>query len=467
MSQGTLYDKVWDAHAVEELLDGRTQLAIDLHLIHEVTSPQGFAEAQKRGYDVTATGTRTFATADHIIPTDNQQRPFKDQQAEEMMVALEKNTKLAKIQFAGLTSQDRGIVHVIGPQLGLTQPGLTIVCGDSHTSTHGAFGNISMGIGSTEVGHVLGTGSLAKNRLKVRRININGELEKGVTAKDVILHIIHNLGVGGGKGYAYEYGGEVVDNMTMEERMTMCNMSIEGGALCGYVNPDETTYEYMKGRKYAPKGEKFDEAIKYWNSLRSDDNAKYDDVVEVNADDIDPMVTWGINPGQSVKVNEPMPNPEDTDSPETAKRAYAYTGYEAGKPMENNVKVGFAFLGSCTNSRITDLRAAAEFLKDKHVAEGVTALAVPGSDQVKRQAEEEGLDKIFKKAGFEWREAGCSMCLGMNPDQVPKGEVCASSSNRNFMGRQGPGSKTVLMSPIMVAAAAVNGRIVDVRKHMK
>jgi 3-isopropylmalate/(R)-2-methylmalate dehydratase large subunit len=354
---------------------------------------------------------------------------------------------------------------VIGPQLGLTQPGMTLACGDSHTSTHGAFGTLAFGIGTSQVRDVLATQTLAMDKLKVRRINVNGELGAGVYPKDVILYIIRKLGVGGGKGFAYEYGGAVIDRMSMEERMTVCNMSIEGGALVGYVNPDQTTFDYLRGRPYAPKGEAFDRAVAYWKSIASDGDAKYDDGVNFDGKDIEPTVTWGINPGQSVGISEKLPSPENYHDPDGARKAYEHMGWQPGAPILGT-PVNVAFIGSCTNGRLADLRAAAKIAKGRKVSSSVRALVVPGSAEVKKLAEQEGLDKIFQEAGFQWRDAGCSMCLAMNPDKLNGREICASSSNRNFIGRQGsPQGRTLLMSPAMVAAAALNGKVVDVRQY--
>jgi len=408
---------------------------------------------------------RTFATVDHIVPTDIRSRPFLDSEAEELTKALERNVKQFGVEFFGLDSPNQGIVHVIGPQLGLTQPGMTLACGDSHTSTHGAFGTLAFGIGTSQVRDVLATQTLAMDKLKVRRISINGALGTGVYAKDVILSIIRRLGVAGGKGFAYEYGGSVIDGMNMEERMTVCNMSIEGGALVGYVNPDATTFEFLKGRPYVPKGEAFDRAVGYWKSVASDADAKYDDVVNMEGKDIEPTVTWGINPGQAVGVSEKLPKPEEYGDPDGAKKAYEHMGWQPGSPILGT-PIDVAFIGSCTNSRLTDLRAAAKIAKGRKVKAGIRALVVPGSAEVKKLAEQEGLHKVFTAAGFEWREAGCSMCLAMNPDKLNGREVSASSSNRNFIGRQGsPGGRTLLMSPAMVAAAALNGKVVDVREY--
>ncbi len=464
MSERTLYDKVWESHAVTTLPTGQTQLFIGLHLVHEVTTPQAFDMLRERGLPI-AYPERTFSTVDHVVPTDMQVRPFADEQAEAMTAALERNVRDFGIEFYGLDSDRQGIVHVIGPQLGLTQPGMTLACGDSHTSTHGAFGTLAFGIGTSQVRDVLATQTLAMDRLKVRRINVNGQLPVGVHAKDVILTIIRQLGVGGGKGYAYEYGGEVLDRMNMEERMTVCNMSIEGGALVGYVNPDQTTCDYVAGRPFAPKGEAFNRAVAYWRSMASDPDATYDDVVDIDGSAIEPTVTWGINPGQAVGVLENLPRPEELTDPKSVERAYAHMGWEPGAPILGT-PIDVAFIGSCTNSRLSDLMAAARVAKGGRVADGVKALVVPGSVDVKKQAEAAGLDRVFTEAGFQWREAGCSMCLAMNPDKLNGREVCASSSNRNFIGRQGsPEGRTLLMSPAMVAAAALNGKVVDVRHY--
>lgn len=460
----TLYDKVWESHTVEILPTGQTQLFIGLHLIHEITTAPAFDMLREKGLDVAYPG-RTFATVDHIVPTDMRSRPFLDSQAEELIQALEKNVSEFEIEFFGLDSDKQGIVHVIGPQLGLTQPGMTLACGDSHTSTHGAFGTLAFGIGTSQVRDVLATQTLAMDKLKVRRINVNGTLPQGVYAKDVILNIIRRLGVAGGKGFAYEYGGSVVESMSMEERMTICNMTIEGGALVGYVNPDATTFEFLKGREFVPKGADFERAVVYWMSIASDRNAHYDNVVDIEGARIEPIVTWGINPGQAVGVSEKLPLPEEFSDPEGAKKAYEHMGWKPGSPILGT-PINVAFIGSCTNSRLSDLRAAAKIAKGKKVHQGIRALVVPGSAQVKVLAEKEGLHKIFTEAGFEWRAAGCSMCLAMNPDKLQGREICASSSNRNFIGRQGsPGGRTLLMSPAMVAAAALSGKVVDVRQY--
>ena len=461
----TLLEKVWDLHTVRRLPNGQTQLFIGLHLIHEVTTPQAFDMLRQRGIGV-AFPERTYATVDHIVPTRDQQRPFVDDLAEAMMSALERNVREHGIRFADLSTERQGIVHVIGPELGLTQPGLTIACGDSHTSTHGAFGAIAFGIGTSQVRDVLASQCLAIDPLKVRRIVIDGALGEGVYAKDVILEIIARLGVKGGVGYAYEYAGAVVDQMSMDERMTMCNMSIEGGARIGYVNPDETTFDYLAGRPFSPAGDAFERAKSWWRSMASDDTANYDDEVVIDGATIAPRVTWGINPGQSISVEESIPESTkiltDQDAAEISE-ALEFMGLRAGAPI-TGTKIDVAFVGSCTNSRLSDLREAARVVRGHKVSSHVKALVVPGSKSVSQAAETEGLDEIFREAGFEWRGAGCSMCLAMNPDRLVGQEVCASSSNRNFKGRQGsPTGRTLLMSPAMVAAAAVRGEVVDVR----
>jgi 3-isopropylmalate/(R)-2-methylmalate dehydratase large subunit len=460
----TLYDKIWESHTVGILPTGQTQLFIGLHLIHEITTAPAFDMLREKGMDV-AFPERTFATVDHIVPTDRRTRPFLDSEAEELTQALEKNVKQFGIEFFGLESANQGIVHVIGPQLGLTQPGMTLACGDSHTSTHGAFGTLAFGIGTSQVRDVLATQTLAMDKLRVRKVNVDGALADGVYAKDVILCIIRRLGVSGGKGFAYEYCGSVIQAMNMEERMTVCNMSIEGGALVGYVNPDATTFEFLKGRAHVPQGAVFERAVEYWKSIASDADAKYDDVVNLEGNEIEPTVTWGINPGQAVGISENLPDPEGYPDPEGAKKAYEHMGWQPGNPILGT-PINVAFVGSCTNSRLTDLRAAAKIAKGRKVKSGIRALVVPGSAEVKRLAEEEGLHEVFREAGFEWRDAGCSMCLAMNPDKLNGREISASSSNRNFIGRQGsPGGRTLLMSPAMVAAAALNGKVVDVREY--
>ncbi|MBE9103132.1 3-isopropylmalate dehydratase large subunit [Vacuolonema iberomarrocanum] len=465
MSKGTLFDKVWEAHTVGVLPSGQTQLFIGLHLIHEVTSPQAFAMLRERGLKVMFPE-RTVATVDHIVPTENQARPFVDRLAEEMMVELEQNAKENGIRFYNIGSGNQGIVHVIAPEQGLTQPGMTIACGDSHTSTHGAFGAIAFGIGTSQVRDVLASQTLALAKLKVRKIEVNGELRPGVYAKDVVLHIIRKLGVKGGVGYAYEYAGTTFQNMSMEERMTVCNMSIEGGARCGYVNPDDVTFDYLKGRDFAPQGADWDAAVDWWHSIASDADAEYDDVVVFDAAEIGPTVTWGITPGQGIGVGETVPDAASLAEEDrfVAEEAYKYMDLAPGSAIQGT-KVDVCFIGSCTNGRISDLREAAKVAKGRTVAEGIKAFVVPGSERVKKDAEAEGLDKVFEAAGFEWREAGCSMCLAMNPDKLVGRQISASSSNRNFKGRQGSSSgRTLLMSPAMVAAAAVTGQVTDVRE---
>jgi len=471
MAKNTLYNKVWDAHSVATLPTGQTQLFIGLHMVHEVTSPQAFDMVREKGLKVMYPE-RTFATMDHIVPTRSQKRPFLDPQAEAMMQAIERNTEEFGVTFLNFETGKQGVVHIIGPELGLTQPGMTIACGDSHTSTHGAFGTLAYGIGTSQVRDVLATQCLAMDPMKVRRIEVNGTLRPGVTPKDVILYIINRLGVKGGIGFAYEYAGDAFDSMTMEGRMTVCNMSIEGGARAGYVNPDDTTFEYLKGRDHSPKGEEWDKAVEKWRSLASGPEAEYDEVVRYNAEDIQPMVTWGITPGQSIGIHQTLPRPEDYDDSgerQSIELAYKHMKLKPGQ-RPDEIKIDVAFIGSCTNGRIEDLRAAAAVVAQgikagKKVAPGVTAFVVPGSMQVRKQAMEEGLHTIFQDAGFEWRGAGCSMCLAMNPDQLKGDQISASSSNRNFIGRQGsPSGRTLLMSPAMVAAAALTGKVTDVRQ---
>jgi 3-isopropylmalate/(R)-2-methylmalate dehydratase large subunit len=451
---------------VRQLPTGQTQLFIGLHLIHEVTTPQAFDALRANGWKV-AFPERTFATVDHIIPTKERQRPFLDVMAEDMMASLERNCRDFGLRLAGLGDDRQGIVHVIGPELGLTQPGMTIACGDSHTSTHGAFGSVAFGIGTSQVRDVLASQCLAIEPLKVRRIRVTGTMPKGVYAKDVILTIIQRLGVRGGTGYAYEYAGDAVDRMTMDERMTMCNMSIEGGARVGYVNPDATTVDYVRGRPFAPAADTFDAMAKWWLSMASDADAGYDDDVEVKAAELTPIVTWGVNPGQSIGVGDRIPSAADSGADaEATSDALKYMDLKPGQPIAG-MKVDVAFVGSCTNSRLSDLREAAKIVKGRKVAKHVKALVVPGSASVSQAAEREGIAEIFRTAGFEWRAAGCSMCLGMNPDKLEGNQVCAASSNRNFKGRQGsPTGRTLLMSPAMVAAAAVSGEVTDVRELM-
>jgi 3-isopropylmalate/(R)-2-methylmalate dehydratase large subunit len=460
-----LFRKVWDQHLVQTLPNGKAQLFIGVHLIHEVTSPQAFAMLRERGLEV-AYPERTFATLDHIIPTDMRQRPWQDELAEQMAVALESSCRKCGITFFDVASGSQGIVHIIGPELGISQPGMTLACGDSHTSTHGALGAVAFGIGTSQARDILATQTLALDPLKVRRIAVNGRLQPGVYAKDVILQILQTLGVNGGLGYAYEYAGDTIENMSIEQRLTICNMSIEGGARAGYVNPDQTTFDYLKGRPYAPTGDDWDKAVERWRDVASDPDASYDDEVSFDAAAIPPIVTWGINPGQSIGVDGKIPHPDalPEEKQDSARRALTHMRLAPDSPIKGT-RVDVAFVGSCTNGRISDLREVARHLKGRTVAPGVKALVVPGSQRVRAQAMDEGLHEVFIEAGFEWREPGCSMCLGMNPDKLVGDQVCASSSNRNFVGRQGsPKGRTLLMSPAMVAAAAVHGEVVDVRE---
>ena len=464
----TLLDKVWRAHTVKMLPSGQTQLFIGLHLIHEVTSPQAFQMLREAGLKVRLPE-RTFATIDHIVPTASQMRPFGDLLAEEMTVHLVRNCQEFDIRLFDLNSGMQGIVHVIGPELGLTQPGMTIACGDSHTSTHGALGALAFGIGTSQVRDVLATQCLAMAKPKLRQIRVEGRLARGVYAKDVILSIIQRLGVKGGVGYAYEYAGSAVEAMSMEERLTICNMSIEGGARAGYVNPDATTFDYLRGRPFAPQGEAFDRAVAWWRSMATAPRATFDDVVTLHGGSIQPVVTWGINPGQSVGVGDRIPNP--AQAPETDRAAWtealAFMDFKPGQPIAGT-RIDVAFIGSCTNARLSDLRSAAQVARGRKVAKGVRALVVPGSQAVAAAAEAEGIHVIFQEAGFEWRKAGCSLCLGMNEDKLKGREICASSSNRNFKGRQGsPMGRTLLMSPAMVAAASIAGEVVDVRELLR
>jgi 3-isopropylmalate/(R)-2-methylmalate dehydratase large subunit len=464
----TLFQKVWNAHAVRRLASGQAQLFIGLHLVHEVTSPQAFDMLRQLGWRV-AYPERTFATVDHIAPTDATRRPFHDVMAEEMTSALERNCREFGIQLWAPGSREHGIVHIIGPELGLTQPGMTIACGDSHTSTHGALGSVAFGIGTSQVRDVLASQCLALDPLKVRRIEVNGGLRAGVYAKDVILTIIRRLGVQGGVGYAYEYAGSAIDRMTVEERMTVCNMSIEGGARAGYVNPDDTTFAYLRGRRFAPSGAAFDRAVGWWRSMASDPGASYDEQVNIDAAVIEPTVTWGLNPGQSVGISEAIPGPADVAPAErdALDEALAFMGFRSGSRMQGT-RIDVAFIGSCTNGRLSDLEEAARLVRGRRIAPHVRGLVVPGSQAVRRDAEARGLHDVFQSAGFEWREAGCSMCLGMNADRLEGRQICASSSNRNFKGRMGsPAGRTLLMSPAMVAAAAIAGEVVDVRTEFE
>lgn len=462
----TLYRKVWDAHTVGILPDGRTQLFIATMFLHEVTSPQAFAMLRDLKLPVLHPE-RIFATPDHIIPTDDQTEPYADPLAASMLEALRNNCAQNGIRLFDLPTGQQGIVHMVGPELGISQPGMTIVCGDSHTATHGAMGSIAIGIGTTQVRDVLATQTLAMAPLKVRQVRVEGDLRPGVTPKDVALHIINRLGADGGIGYAYEFAGSTIEAMEMDGRMTLCNLAIEGAARCGYVNPDEKTFAYLKGRPYAPKGAAWDAAVERWRSFASDADAVYDDVVMMRAEEIEPTVTWGISPDMSIGINDCVPSPEDTADDETRKAretALAYMKLKPGQPIKG-LPVDVVFIGSCTNGRISDFRAVAPLLKGRKVAPGIKALAVPGSQMTARQCEQEGLADIFRKAGFEWRLAGCSMCLAMNPDKLVGDQICASTSNRNFKGRQGsPTGRTLLMSPVMAAAAAVTGCVSDARE---
>ncbi|MGM9923574.1 MAG: 3-isopropylmalate dehydratase large subunit [Bacillus sp. (in: firmicutes)] len=459
----SIIEKIWADHIVSSESNKPDLLYIDMHYIHEVTSPQAFEGIRVKGRQVRRPD-KTFATMDHNVPTVNKYM-IHDEVAKNQLQALEKNTKEFGIALADLDSPEQGIVHVIGPELGITKPGMTIVCGDSHTSTHGAFGALAFGIGTSEVEHVLATQTLWQTKPKTLKLEITGELGPGVTAKDVILYIIAKFGVNFGTGHVIEYCGDVIRAMSMEERMTVCNMSIEGGARAGLVSPDETTFSYLRGRKYAPDADEFNAYVEKWKALASDENAVYDTVIIIEGKDISPMVSWGTNPGMcsAVSDNIPLAAEQQTESQKgELERALSYMGLQEGMAI-TDIKVQHVFIGSCTNSRIEDLRAAAEIAKGKQVKESVRAMVVPGSQKVKKQAEEEGLAQIFQDAGFEWRESGCSMCLSMNPDFVPPGEHCASTSNRNFEGRQGQGARTHLVSPAMAAAAALYGKFVDIR----
>lgn len=460
----TLYEKIWENHLVEQEEGKPAIIYIDLHLLHEVTSPQAFEGLRLAGRKVRRTNL-SFATIDHNVPTKDRYN-IKDPISKKQIETLEKNCKEFGVELFGLDSIEQGIVHVIGPELGLTLPGKTIVCGDSHTATHGAFGALAFGIGTSEVEHVLASQCLHQQKSKTMNVNFKGSLKNGVGAKDVILGLISKYGTDFGTGYVLEFTGEAIKKMSMEERMTVCNMAIEGGARAGLMAPDMVTYEYIKNRKYAPKGEDLESLIKEWDALATDEDAVYDATVEFDLDTLEPQVTWGTSPGMGASITDTVPYPEDFVSAEeqsACKKALEYMGLKSGTPM-SEIKIDYAFIGSCTNGRIEDLRAAAEIANGRKVAKGVTALVVPGSQRVKLQAEKEGLDKIFIDAGFEWRDSGCSMCLAMNPDHLEPKERCASTSNRNFEGRQGRGGRTHLVSPSMAAAAAVTGKFTDVRQ---
>jgi 3-isopropylmalate/(R)-2-methylmalate dehydratase large subunit len=461
----TMFEKIWDAHIVRAEPGQQTILYIDLHLVHEVTSPQAFEGLRLAGRKVRRPKL-TVATPDHNVPTSDRRLPIADPVSKQQIDTLRNNCEEFGIRLYDLNNPQQGIVHVIGPELGLTQPGMTIVCGDSHTATHGAFGALAFGIGTSEVEHVLATQTLLQSKPKTFELRIDGRLAPGVTAKDLILYVIGQITTDGGTGYVIEYTGEAIRSLSQEERMTVCNMSIEAGARAGMIAPDEKTFEYIRGREFAPQGRDYDAAVERWRQLPSDAGANYDRVLVFQAKDITPQVTWGTNPGQVVPVTGNVPRPADfssVDEQKTAARSLEYMGLSGGTPIES-LHLDRVFIGSCTNARIEDLRAAAAVVRGYHVAESVQAMVVPGSGQVKRQAEEEGLDRVFREAGFDWREAGCSMCLGMNPDILKPAERCASTSNRNFEGRQGKGGRTHLVSPAMAAAAAVSGRFVDVRE---
>ena len=460
----TLFEKIWERHLVASLDVSTNLVFIDLHLVHEVTSPQAFDSLRIAGRSVKHPEL-TLATVDHGVPTSNRVLGIKDPLSKIQIDALENNCKEFGVTLFGINDPRQGIVHVIGPEQGITQPGMTIVCGDSHTATHGAFGALAFGIGTSEVEHVLATQTLAMEKPKTMKVEVVGKLSKGVGPKDLILGIIRKIGTGGGAGHVIEYVGDAIKEMSMENRMTICNMSIEGGARAGMIAPDETTFNYLKNRNYAPKGVDWEDAISEWSELYSDPNASFDKTILIDASEIEPSVSWGTNPSQIIFVNDVIPNPDEFENEsekEAAARALDYMDLKPGQKI-NEILLDRVFIGSCTNGRIEDLRAAARIVEGNKVAENIEAMVVPGSTLVKKQAEEEGLDKIFIEAGFDWREAGCSMCLGMNPDILQPGERCASTSNRNYEGRQGAGGRTHLVSPIMAAAAALHGHFVDIR----
>ena len=461
----TIIDKIWDNHVVAEAPHSPALLYIDLHLIHEVTSPQAFAGLRQRGLKVRRPQ-QTVATIDHSVPTTALDIPIFDQMAAAQIAQMETNARDFGISLLGMRSANRGIVHVIGPELGLTQPGMTIVCGDSHTATHGAFGALAFGIGTSEVEHVLASQCLLQVKPKTYAVNVEGRLRPGVTAKDIILALLSKIGVGGGTGHVFEYRGSAIRALSMEERMTICNMSIEGGARAGLMSPDETTFAYIEGRPFAPQGADWDAAVAQWRQLPSDEGATFDRSVDIDASALEPMITFGTNPGMGIPISAPVPDPAamgDLTQRLTLQRSLDYMAIEPGRPLLGH-PVDVVFIGSCTNSRISDLRQAAELMDGRAVKDGVRVMVVPGSQQVKRQAEAEGLDRIFKAAGAEWREAGCSMCIAMNGDQLEPGQYAVSTSNRNFEGRQGKGGRTFLASPLTAAATAINGVITDARE---
>jgi len=463
----TLYDKIWDAHVVRESQGDTALIYVDRQLVHEVTSPQAFEGLRLQNRTVRHPE-KTFATMDHNVPTDTQDINTVTGMSRTQIDALAKNCAQFGVSLYDLKDERQGVVHIIGPEQGITQPGMVIVCGDSHTATHGAFGALAFGIGTSEVEHVLATQTLQQNKSKTMLIKVNGDLGKGVTAKDIILYIISRIGTAGATGYVIEYAGEAVRGLSMEGRMTVCNMSIEAGARAGMIAPDDKTFAYLKGRPHAPRGDQWDKAVAYWKTLPSDEGAKFDTVLEFDAADIAPQVTWGTSPGQGTSIDGVVPDPKDFTDPAEQKAcagALTYMGLKPGMRMQD-ITIDTVFIGSCTNGRIEDFREAAEILKGRRIKDGIRALAVPGSGLVKKQAEDEGLDRIFTAAGFEWRYAGCSMCLAMNTDQLKPGDRCASTSNRNFEGRQGPGGRTHLVSPGMAAAAAIEGKLTDVRDYL-
>jgi 3-isopropylmalate/(R)-2-methylmalate dehydratase large subunit len=464
MAGKTLFEKIWNKHIVKTIEGGPSVLYIDKHFIHEVTSPQAFAGLEKRGLPVFRPQ-QVVATADHNVPTLNQHLPIREELSRKQVEKLKENCAKFGIELYGLGHPFQGIVHVIGPELGITQPGMTIVCGDSHTSTHGAFGTIAFGIGTSEVEMVLATQCLMQSKPKLMRINVEGNLNKGVVSKDIILYIISKISASGATGYAVEYAGSAIRNLSMEARMTICNMSIEMGARCGMIAPDETTFNYVKGRKFAPQGEAWDKAVAYWKTLYSDADAKFDAELNIKAEDIEPMITYGTNPGMGIGVTGHVPELAEIDAKDkpSYEKSLHYMGIEPGAKMKGK-KVDYVFIGSCTNSRIEDLRMVASFVKGKRKANGVEVWVVPGSKQVEKQALEEGINKIFEEAGFMLRQPGCSACLGMNEDKIPAGKYCISTSNRNFEGRQGPNARTFLASPLTAAAAAITGEVTDVRE---
>ncbi len=460
----TTFDKIWENHVVVDEPGSPAVLYIDLHLIHEVTSPQAFSGLREKGLKVRRPS-QTIATMDHSIPTTPIGIPIQDAIAAKQIATLEENCRDFGLQLFGMDSPNRGIVHVIGPELGMTQPGMTIVCGDSHTATHGAFGALAFGIGTSEVEHVLATQSLLQVKPRTFAVNVNGRLPEGCSAKDIILALLAKIGIGGATGHVIEYRGEAIRNLTMEQRMTICNMSIEGGARAGLVAPDTVTFDYLKGKKHAPQGAAWDEAVARWRELASDEDAVFDREIDLDASALEPMITYGTNPGMGMKISERIPDPANIDSlseRQTLEKALKYMDLEAGRPLLGQ-PLDVVFIGSCTNSRISDLRQAAEVMRGRKVSNRVSMMVVPGSQDVKKQAEAEGLDRIFKEAGADWREAGCSMCIAMNGDQLQPGQYAISTSNRNFEGRQGKGGRTFLASPLTAAASAITGVVTDVR----